>query len=120
MTTTDEPALPRLQEFQREVEDLKVTGGRANPERAWMIVGALAMLAGVVLGLVGWIGTRGTESNLDFADYAAMSRFGIALAIAGSALFTVMSLRRWFRFWLVRLIYEMRDQADKATSAAQR
>lgn len=120
LTDTEHALSPRLQEFQREVEDLKVTGGRANPERAWMIVGALAMIVGVALGLVGWIGTRGTESTLDFADYSAMGRFGIALTIAGSALFTVMSLRRWFRFWLVRLIYELRDQADKATSAAQR
>ena len=120
MTDTEQALSPRLEEFQREVEDLKVTGGRANPERAWMIVGALGMVVGIVLGIVGWIGTRGTESALDFADYAAMSRFGIALTIAGSTLFTVMSLRRWFRFWLVRLIYEMRDQADKATSAAQR
>lgn len=117
MTDTEQTLSPRLEEFQREVEDLKVTGGRANPERAWMIVGVLAMIAGVVLGLVGWLGTRGTESSLDFADFAAMSRFGIALTIAGSALFTVMSLRRWFRFWLVRLIYEMRDQADRVTSA---
>jgi hypothetical protein len=120
LTDTEQPLSPRLEEFQREVEDLKVTGGKANPERAWMIVGALAMIVGVVLGLVGWLGTRCTESTLDFADFAAMSRFGIALTIAGSALFTVMSLRRWFRFWLVRLIYEMRDQADRATSAAQR
>ena len=79
--------------------------------------GAIAMIAGVVLGLVGWVGTRGTDSNLDFADYAAMSRFGIALTIAGGALFTVMSLRRWFRFWLVRLIYELRDQADRVASS---
>ena len=117
MTTMEDAVSPRLQEFQRDVEDLKVTGGRANPERAWMVVGALAMIVGVVLGLVGWVGTRGTDSTLDFADYAAMSRFGIALTIAGSALFTVMSLRRWFRFWLVRLIYELRDQADKAFGA---
>jgi hypothetical protein len=110
---SDEAVSPRLQEFQRDVEDLKVTGGRANPERAWMIVGAVAMLAGVALSLIGWISTGGTSNTGDFADFAAMARFGLALTIAGSALFTVMSLRRWFRFWLVRLVYELRDQADR-------
>ena len=110
---SDEAVSPRLQEFQRDVEDLKVTGGRANPERAWMIVGAVAMVAGVALGLIGWISTGGTSNTGDFADFAAMARFGLALTIVGSALFTVMSLRRWFRFWLVRLVYELRDQADR-------
>lgn len=112
MSTTEDVS-PRLQEFQRDVEDLKVTGGRANPERAWMIAGAVAMVAGVALSLIGWISTGGTSNAGDFADFAAMARFGIALTIAGSALFTVMSLRRWFRFWLVRLVYEMRDQTDR-------
>ena len=35
--TSNEPLTPRLQQFQAEVEQLKVTGGRANPERTWMI-----------------------------------------------------------------------------------
>ena len=42
MTTTEEHLSPRLQEFRRDVDDLKVTGGRANPERTWMILGAIA------------------------------------------------------------------------------
>jgi hypothetical protein len=28
-------------------------------------------------------------------------------------MFLVMSLRRYLRYWLVRLIYEQRDQADR-------
>ena len=119
MSNTEEALSPRLEEFQREVEDLKVTGGKANPERTWMILGAIGMVVGVVLSLVGWLGTRGTENSLDFADYSAMGRFGMTLTFAGSALFTVMALRRWFRFWLVRLIYEMRDQADKAFNSGK-
>jgi hypothetical protein len=31
-------------------------------------------------------------------------------------LFLVMSLRRYFRYWLVRLIYEQRDQTDRIVS----
>jgi hypothetical protein len=119
MTSTEtpgaanEPLTPRLREFQAEVEQLKVTGGRANPERAGMIVGALAIGVGVILSLLGWILTQRTTSNLDFASYNAMGIFGLTLAIAGTGLFVVMSLRRYFRYWLVRFIYEMRDQADR-------
>lgn len=104
---------PRLQEFQREVDQLKVSGGKANPERTWSIVGGIAMVAGVVLTLIAYLGTHGTKSQLDFADYTAMSNLGIALTIAGTGLFLVMSLRRYLRYWLVRLIYEQREQTDR-------
>ncbi|MCU1461924.1 MAG: hypothetical protein JWO37_1999 [Acidimicrobiales bacterium] len=116
LSPPDETISPRLQQFQAEVEQLKVTGGRANPERMWAIVGVLAMAAGVVLSLVAWILTQGTTSTLDFASYNAMGTFAMALTIGGTGLFVVMSLRRYFRYWLVRFIYEMRDQADRVVS----
>ena len=115
-STPETPTSPRLQQFQAEVEHLKVTGGKANPERTWSIIGGLAMLIGVVLSLLAWILTQGTESSLDFASYNAMGNFGIALTVAGSVLFLVMSLRRYFRYWLIRLIYEQRDQMDRLAS----
>jgi ABC-type multidrug transport system fused ATPase/permease subunit len=114
--TAKEVLTPRLREFQAEVEQLKVTGGRANPERTWMIIGAVAMAAGGILSLFGWILTQRTTSNLDFASYNAMGNFGLTLAIAGTGLFVVMSLRRYFRYWLVRFIYQMRDQADRVVA----
>ena len=109
-----EPELtPRLRQFQAEVEELKVTGGRAAPERTWMIIGAVAMGAGVVITALSWALTQSTTSTLDFASYNAMGNFGIALTVAGSAVYLVTSLKRYFRYWLIRLIYEQRDQADK-------
>ena len=113
MDASTTPSSPRLQEFQSEVDKLKVTGGRANPERAWLILSVIGMLAGAVIALVGWIATQGTESNLDFASYNAMGNFGIALTVASTGVFIVMSLRRYFRYWLVRLIFEQREQADR-------
>lgn len=117
VTDTETELTPRLQQFQAEVEQLKVTGGRANPERTWMILGGLAMAVGVIISLLAWILTQGTESALDFASYNAMGNFGLALTVAGSVLFLVMSLRRYFRYWLVRLIYEQRDQMDRLAPA---
>jgi len=113
MSTTEERLSPRLQEFKTEVDELKVTGGRANPERVWMNLGAIGMVAGVVVTLVAWLNTGGTSNPGDFADFAAMGRFGMALTFAGTALFTVMSMRRWLRFWLIRLVYELRDREDR-------
>jgi hypothetical protein len=117
MTVTDSDTTsdssPRLQEFQSEVDKLKVTGGKANPERAWLILSGIGMLVGVVLGLVGFLATQGTKSTLDFASYNAMGNFGLVLTIASTGIFVVMSLRRYFRYWLVRLIFEQREQTDR-------
>jgi hypothetical protein len=74
------------------------------------------MVAGILITFVAWIATRGTEKALEISDYNAMGTFGIALTIVGSALFLVMSLRRYLRYWLIRLIYEQRDQADRMIS----
>ena len=35
------------------------------------------------------------------------------ITIVGTGLFVVFSLTRYFRYWLVRLIYEQRDQTDR-------
>jgi hypothetical protein len=112
-TTTAQPLSPRLQEFQSEVDKLKVTGGKANPERTWSIIGGLMMVAGIVITLIAWLATGGTDDAREFADYNAMGTFGLTLTIAGTGLFLVMSLRRYFRYWLVRLIFEQRDQTDR-------
>lgn len=106
---------PRLQEFQREVDGLKVTGGKASPERTWTIIGGVMLVAGLLLTFLAWLLTHGTTKQLEIADYNALGTFGLALTIAGTGLFLVMSLRRYFRYWLVRLIYEQREQTDRLT-----
>ncbi|MER3452192.1 MAG: hypothetical protein C4344_00345, partial [Acidimicrobiia bacterium] len=99
-TERDETRASRLERFEAEVRRLRVGGGSPGRERHLAVAGAVAMVVGVVLGIVGWAGTRATESQLDFADYSAMARCGIALTTAGGVVFTVMSLRRWLRYWL--------------------
>jgi hypothetical protein len=107
---------PRLQEFQREVDQLKVTGGKANPERTWLILSGIGLVVGVALALFGWIGTRGSKGALGIADYNSLSMLGLTLTVASAAVFVVMSMRRYFRYWLVRLIFEQRDQTDRMLS----
>jgi hypothetical protein len=112
-TTESTTPSPRLQEFQTEVDSMKVDGGKANPERTWTIIGALLMIAGVVLSLIAWLNISGSKTGAWTDDFAAMGVFGLVLAVVGSALFIVMSLRRYFRYWLVRLIFEQREQTDR-------
>ena len=117
MTSTEETQpSARLAEFQAEVDAMKVDGGKANPERKWLTLAGLLMIVGVVLTLVSWLNIQGSTRGAWTADYQAMGVFGLTLAVVGSALFIVMSLRRYFRYWLVRLIFEQREQTDRLLS----
>ena len=113
MTDTPMEVSPRLQQFQSEVNDLKVTGGRANPERTGVVIGVLLMAVGVVITIISYTSTHSTTNTLEHADYNALSNVGLALTIVGAVVFLVMSLQRYFRYWLIRLIYEQREQADR-------
>jgi len=114
MSTTEPTTLSaRLQEFQTEVDNMKVDGGKANPERTWLILGSLLMIAGIVMSLIAWLTIGGSGKGAKTDDLAAMAIFGLVLAVVGAALFVVMSVRRYFRYWLVRLIFEQREQTDR-------
>lgn len=103
---------PRLQEFQAEVSALKVSGGKANPERTGKIIGGLAMLVGVVLTVIAYFMSYNGNA-LEQRDAIVLAIIGLALAVVGTGLYVVFSLTRYFRYWLVRLIYEHRDQTDR-------
>ena len=113
MSNTETTPSARLQEFQGEVDAMKVDGGKANPERTWLILGSLLMIAGIVLSLIAWLTLQGSGKGAKTEDLIAMGTFGLVLAVVGAALFIVMSLRRYFRFWLVRLIFEQRESTDR-------
>jgi hypothetical protein len=113
MSNTETTPSARLQEFQGEVDAMKVDGGKANPERSWLILGSILMLAGIIISLIGWLNIQGSGKGAKTDDFLAMGTFGLVLAVVGAALFIVMSLRRYFRYWLVRLIFEQREAADR-------
>ena len=115
---TAEPSAtsPRLQEFQNEVRELKVSGGRANPERTGKIIGGLLMLGGLILPIIGYFTSHGTTNPLEQSDAQVMAIIGLTLAVIGTGLYVVFSLTRYLRYWLVRLIYEQRDSTDRIIS----
>ncbi|HEX7096579.1 MAG TPA: hypothetical protein VF183_11895 [Acidimicrobiales bacterium] len=116
-TTTPPTSLsPRLQEFQAEVSQLKVTGGRANPERTGKIIGGLAMLAGIVIALIAYFYSY-NGNPAEQRDAIVLAVLGLSIAVVGTGLYVVFSLTRYFRYWLVRLIYEHRDQTDRIVSS---
>jgi hypothetical protein len=48
------------------------------------------------------------------------SFLGLALIIAGAALFVRFSLARYLRFWMIRMTYESRANTDRVVDAIER
>ena len=52
-------------------------------------------------------------------DIFMAALLGVVLALGAVAVFVRVSLTRWFRYWLVRLIYENRAQTDALRDAIE-
>lgn len=108
-----EPGRERVQQFETEVSKLKLSGGKVSPERLSGKLSVLAIVVGIGLVFLAWVNTRSSSSSLEIADYQAMGKLGVAITIAGTGIYIVTSLRRYLRYWLLRLIFEQRAQTDR-------
>ena len=90
--TAPQQVSPRLQQFQAEVDQLRVTGGRANPERTGMIIGAVLIVVGLVLGIYAYVGlSHPTTNPLQQGDATVVGLLGVSCAVIGTGLFVVFS-----------------------------
>lgn len=113
-TATPGPApSARLREFQTEVDSLKVAGGRANPERLWLKLGVAAWVLAIVIEVYAWASSHSSEDALEQRDFIIISIAGLAVALIGTGLFVTFTLTRYFRYWLIRLIYQDRESTDR-------
>ena len=109
----------RLSQFQDEVTKLKLKGGGANPERtgaSWGI--GLAIVGGIIV-VIAWLSGKGgnTSAKLD-SEVAAI--IGLLVGLVGLALWLRNSLTRYLRYWLIRLIYEDREQTERLINAIEK
>lgn len=112
----------RVAQFREEIDGLKLKGGSAEGEKRLLALGVILMVVGLALAVFGAIevGLMG-DSPADQRAYMAQGSFlGIALVIAGGALFVRYSLARYLRFWLIRSTYEQRANADRIVEAIER
>jgi hypothetical protein len=112
----------RIDEFRAEVEALKLKTGAGSSERILQIVGAVLMVAGIVVALVAYVTANGQNSgdlaidNLEHNELIILSLAGVAMSVTGGFVFLRYSLARFFRFWLLRQIYESRSLIDELGS----
>ncbi|MDH3705670.1 MAG: hypothetical protein OES57_06355, partial [Acidimicrobiia bacterium] len=63
--------------------------------------------------------TQSSNANdaRDQTDMVILALLGVVIGLGGVVLFLRASLTRWFRYWLIRLIYEDRANTDRLLDA---
>ena len=108
-TTAGNAAAGRREQFEEDIAAVRIRTGKAEAEQRWTIVGLVLLIAGPAICLLAYFASTGMSDSRDIYSIMILAFFGIALAIAGTALFLRYSLARFLRFWLLRLIYEQQD-----------
>ncbi|NNE72518.1 MAG: hypothetical protein HKN26_02540 [Acidimicrobiales bacterium] len=101
-------AADRRAAFEAEISRVQLKTGSAANERRFLAAGVAAMVIGVVLALIAFIASTGMADTRDVISMSILAIFGLALAVLGAAVFLRYALGRFFRFWLLRLIFEQR------------
>ncbi|MEI7888329.1 MAG: hypothetical protein WCJ04_13135 [Actinomycetes bacterium] len=112
----------RVEQFKSEIDGLKLKGSSSQGEKRLLILGVVLLVAGVLLAVFGAIEVgQYPDSPADQRAYMAQGSFlGLALIIAGAALFVRFSLARYLRFWMIRMTYESRANTDRVVDAIER
>jgi hypothetical protein len=111
---------PRLAEFEQEVSKLKVTGGGANAERSGERWGIGLVVSGFVVAFVSWWSAYNAGSFEDIHRAAIFALIGVAISIVGAILWARNSMTRYLRYWIIRLVYEQREQTDRLIEESRR
>ena len=112
----------RIEQFRSEVDGLKLKGSSGQGEQRLLVIGVILTVVGIGLAVLGavQVGSSGGSPADQRAFMAQGSFMGLALIIAGAALFVRYSLARFMRFWLIRATYESRANTDRIVDAIER
>ena len=115
--STGKMSSARLSELRDEVSKLKVTGGAANPERLAGKWGIGLTILGFVVAFVAWWSAFNAGSFEDIYRSQIVGVIGVGISIVGIVIWIRNSLTRYLRFWVIRLVYEQREQTEQLIQA---
>jgi hypothetical protein len=110
----------RLAEFEAEVAKLKVTGGGANPERLGSQWGIGLTILGFVIAFISWwsaLDAKGDNAAVSALRAEIFGFIGVGVAIVGIVIWARNSITRYLRYWIIRLVYEQREQTEQLVQA---
>ena len=99
----------RAERFTQEIAEMRIDDPSPGRHGLWARVGLVAMVAGIGTCVLAVARSQGTSDAFAQRDALALGLTGIAITIAGSAVYLRYSLTRVLRFWLARLSFEVQD-----------
>ena len=112
-SATADNGVTRVEAFKAEIADMKLRDPASGRDRQLLTLGVVLLIAGIVVTVIAYFMSHGTTNALTQRDAIIVALAGVAVTIAGGALFLRYSLATFLRFWLARLIYEQQVQTDR-------
>jgi hypothetical protein len=110
----------RVERFKSEAAELNLKAGNANRESLLQVLGVVLMVLGLVLALVAYQASLGSDDARDIQSYIVLSVAMLVLAVIGATLFLRYSMAKFLRFWLLRQLYEGQAHLDQVVEAVNR
>jgi hypothetical protein len=107
----------RVDQFKADMADMKLKTGGASKDGPLQIVGVLLMVAGIVVAVMAYQSSKGQSDARDVQSLIILGVAGLAVTVAGAALYLRCALAKFFRLWLLRQIMENRTQLDEVVRA---
>ena len=109
----EQPTEDRAEEFQKLIAAMRTKTSRGSSEQVLLVIGILLMIAGIVLGFIGYFSSTNASDSRDQNEMIILAILGVSLSLMGVAIFLRYSFGRFLRFWLLRLIYENRGKSEE-------
>ena len=103
----------RIDQFKADVAELRLKTGAANRETVLQVVGAVLMVAGVVVALLAYQVSLNQDDPRDVQSGIVLAVAMLAVTVVGAVIFLRYSLARFLRFWLLRQLYESQAHVDE-------
>jgi uncharacterized membrane protein len=121
MTTVDsQQTQQRVEEFKQEIADMRLRDPATARDRMLLRGGVVLMVVGIAVAIGAYAVSHGTTNTLLQNDMVITSVIGLAVTVAGAALFLRYSMAQFLRFWLARLSYEQQHQTDRLIESLKR
>lgn len=100
-----------------DVAEIRLKG--AGRDAVLLRLGGVMMPVGLVVAVVAWFLSHGTQNPLAQRDAVIAALIGLTTSVVGVGLFLRYSLAEFLRFWMARMIHQQ-DVATRALVEAAR
>ena len=110
----------RVDQFKTDISEMNLKTGTASKEGPLQALGAALMVAGIAIAIGCYISSTGAEKAGDQYELLSLGLASVCITLTGAALFLRYSLAKFFRFWLLRQMYEGQAHIDQVVETLKK